>query len=105
MPKTMLRRAATGLAASLLAFGGSLATARAAHDQLTIGIAQFPSSFNWYIDAETIKDYVLELRHAAGDGLRQGLEELLPAVRRAADHARTGSPRSRIAPTARRAWR
>ena len=31
----------------------------AAHDELTIGIAQFPSSFNPYIDAETIKDYVL----------------------------------------------
>ncbi|SDR63242.1 peptide/nickel transport system substrate-binding protein [Rhizobiales bacterium GAS113] len=33
--------------------------ALAAHDDLTIGVAQFPSGFNFYIDAETIKDYVL----------------------------------------------
>jgi peptide/nickel transport system substrate-binding protein len=46
-----------GLAAAL-ALGASQA-ARAAHDELSIGIAQFPSGLNWYIDAETIKDYVL----------------------------------------------
>jgi len=51
---------ASALAALLLAGGA----ARAAHDTLTIGVAQFPSSLNPYIDAETIKDYTL------GFGLR-----------------------------------
>jgi peptide/nickel transport system substrate-binding protein len=41
------------------AFIGATSPSSAAHDELTIGIAQFPSSFNPYIDAETIKDYVL----------------------------------------------
>ncbi|MBV9432912.1 MAG: peptide ABC transporter substrate-binding protein [Hyphomicrobiales bacterium] len=41
------------------AFIGMTLPSFAAHDTLTIGIAQFPSSFNPYIDAETIKDYVL----------------------------------------------
>ncbi|MFI4996824.1 MAG: peptide ABC transporter substrate-binding protein [Hyphomicrobiales bacterium] len=60
MPSQPLRhRAAIRLAAGLVALGISSLTARAAHDDLTIGIAQFPSGFNWYVDAETIKDYVL----------------------------------------------
>ncbi|MBV9786399.1 MAG: peptide ABC transporter substrate-binding protein [Acidisphaera sp.] len=50
---TVIARLA-GAAALLLT---TAAAAQAAHDTLVIGIAQFPSSLNPYIDAETIKDY------------------------------------------------
>jgi peptide/nickel transport system substrate-binding protein len=60
MPGKFLRhRVAIRLAAASVMLGGSCFAALAAHDDLTIGIAQFPSGLNWYVDAETIKDYVL----------------------------------------------
>ena len=43
----------------LAVFGGQALAASAPHDDLTIGIYQFPSGLNPYIDAETVKDYAL----------------------------------------------
>ncbi len=53
----MKRRIPMALAGVLLAAGVS--SANAAHDQLTIGVAQFPSSLHPNIDAEVIKAYTL----------------------------------------------
>jgi peptide/nickel transport system substrate-binding protein len=53
------------IAASVLALAGLAASpfdgspARAAGDQLTIGVAQFPASLNPYIDALLVKSYVV----------------------------------------------
>ncbi len=47
---------AAGLSVALLTAG----EARAAKDQLTIGVAQFPSTLHPNIDAEVIKSYVLD---------------------------------------------
>ncbi len=47
------------LAAAVVAAALSSATPARARDQLTIGVAQFPSSLNPYTDPEVIKGYVL----------------------------------------------
>jgi len=55
-----LRSLAAALAVGTLALGAAMpARAQAAHDTLTIGIAQFPSSLHPDIDAETVKAYAL----------------------------------------------
>ena len=49
-------------AALVLGLAGASVTgspARASHDELTIGISQFPSSLHPYIEAEDVKLYVL----------------------------------------------
>jgi peptide/nickel transport system substrate-binding protein len=54
--KHLTALAAAGLSAALLMPG----EAKAAKDQLTIGVAQFPSTLHPNIDAEVIKSYVLD---------------------------------------------
>ncbi len=54
--KHLTALAAAGISAALLMPG----EAKAAKDQLTIGVAQFPSTLHPNIDAEVIKSYVLD---------------------------------------------
>ncbi|SEC93250.1 peptide/nickel transport system substrate-binding protein [Rhizobiales bacterium GAS188] len=60
MPKMRpMVRTMAGAMLGLAALGGWSPAANAAHDDLTIGISQFPSSLNPYVDSESVKDYVL----------------------------------------------
>ncbi|MBV9568801.1 MAG: hypothetical protein JO172_11750, partial [Hyphomicrobiales bacterium] len=49
-----IRRLATALVLSLVGLSSTSGAALAAHDELTIGISQFPSSLHPYIEAEDV---------------------------------------------------
>jgi len=60
MPKLgLIARGAACAILGLAGFGGFGQAALAAHDDLTIGLSQFPSSMNPYVDSESVRDYVL----------------------------------------------
>ena len=57
--KAFARRMAAALVLGLAGASVTGSPARASHDELTIGISQFPSSLHPYIEAEDVKLYVL----------------------------------------------
>ncbi|MBV9738269.1 MAG: hypothetical protein JOZ30_01390, partial [Hyphomicrobiales bacterium] len=57
--EALVRRLAMSVVLGFAGTSAMVGAARAGHDELTIGISQFPSSLHPYIEAEDVKLYVL----------------------------------------------